>query len=174
MVTQRTTTYHTDSNMSARLGKATGRTNEESSFDSQQEQNISLFSLGTTEPPNWHREWCLSLTVKRLGHEATHSPHPVPWLTVAYAQFHSATELRGVKKDNFTSVYHIIPVVVNVEPIYTFKCILVKEWYAPMSRQHKKYDFKTEHLQQKVDREKCRNSKITSYKSNKLFSKVIQ
>jgi hypothetical protein len=43
-----------------------------------------------------------------------------------------------------------------------------------MSRQHKKYDFKTEHLQQQVDREKCCNSKIISYKSNKLFSNVIQ
>jgi len=49
-------------------------------------------------------------------------------------------------KDNCTSVHYIIPAVVKLEPIQTYKFILVQDWCAPMSRQHKKYDFRTEFL----------------------------
>jgi len=53
--TQHTTTYHTDWNKSARLGKATGWTNEDTWFYFRQKQKIYFVSKEPTRvwgPPN--------------------------------------------------------------------------------------------------------------------------
>jgi hypothetical protein len=94
-----------------------------SGFDSRRGLGIFLFttasttSLGPTQPPiQWVPE-ALSLGVKRLGHEADHSPpssaEVKEWAEL-YLQSPNTPSWRGAQlthRDNFTFYLYLVPVV---------------------------------------------------------------